>query len=200
MTFGRNPNHSEHGVLKFAAPFWGKPRWAALFVAIGRQIQEVEDALCAVIDSRALDNATGAQLALLGKLVGQADPGLGEAVFKNLIRVRIRINRSEGGRDDLIEVLQLLGIPLAQRTITDSPPAKLLVKFTGVLPLPIVLLTQLMNDTVAGGVGVVVLYEPGASALDGFAYTNASLSGGVNDVFSNNTIAGAGSWSGVFQV
>jgi len=183
MTFERNSTHAQDGVLKFAAPFWGKPRWAALFVAIARQVQDVEDAICASITQRLLANATGAQLAVLGRLVGQLDPGLGEEVFRTLIRVRIRINRSDGARNDVLEVLQLLGIPLAQRTVTPSYPAKIRVDLTGTLPLPIGLLTQLLNDTCSAGVGCIVVWEPTGGS--GFSFSNNTTVPGLNQACAN---------------
>ncbi len=196
MTFEHNPNHVNNGLLKFAGPFWGKPRWAALYAAFGREVQELEDAAVDVITSLFLDNATGARLAMLGKIVGQLDPGLGEAIFKLLIRVRIRINRSEGSRDDVIEVLQLLGIPKAQRTIANDFPAKIRVTLTGTLPLPIELLTQLINQTLSAGVGANVIWA-GTGAF--FAFTNATVTAGANNLWGNEATSGT-PWAAVYQV
>jgi hypothetical protein len=198
MTFTRNQTHVQDGILKFAAPFWGKPRWASLFVAIGRQIQELEDAACDVIEKRMLANATGAMLRVLGGIVGQIDPGLGEEVFRNLIRVRIRINRSNGKRNDVIEVLQLLGVPLNQRVISNEYPAKIRVDFTGVLPLPVELLTRLLNDTCSAGVGCIVVYTPAAPAERGFSFSNNTTVPSVNDAFADQGVGVA--WASVFQV
>jgi hypothetical protein len=197
VTFERNQTHVADGVLKFAAPFWGKPRWAALFAAIGRQIQEVEDVAWNVIVSRFLSNATGAQLRMLGRLVGQIDPGLGEEIFRNLIRVRIRINRSDGARNDVLEVLQLLGIPLAQRTVTNSFPAKIKVDLSGVLPLPLALLTQLLNDTLSAGVGCVVVYAP---TDEGFSFSDNTGVPGPDQAWSDNSGVPGSGWATVSQV
>jgi hypothetical protein len=194
MSYARNATHVADGVLKFAAPFWGKPRWAALFAAIGRQVQDVEDAINNMITARFLANATGAQLRVLGGLVGQVDPGLGEEVFRSLIRVRIRINRSKGGRNDVIAVLQLLGIPLAQRTIANVYPAKIRVDFTGALPLPIGILTSLLNDTCSAGVGCVVVHAPSGTP---FAFSNATATPGK--MFANQATGGT-KWPSVSQV
>lgn len=153
MTFKKNANHIAEGLLKFAAPFWGKPRWAALFVAIAREIQELENMFWDVISKRMLDNATGAQLRVLGRIVGQADPGLGEDVFRMLIRVRIRINRSVGLLRDLLEVLQLMGV---EGTVAPAWPAKVRLD-CGAIPLPPDLFRALLEETLAGGVGIVIV-------------------------------------------
>jgi hypothetical protein len=174
LTLERNPNHAEEGVLKFAAPFWGKPRWAALFVAIARQIQELENVFWDILEKRMLDNATGAQLAVLGRLVGQLDPGLGEEVFRTLIRVRIRINRSNGGWNDLINVLQLLGIPKEARKLTTVGSAFRLDLYE-TPPLPLQVLHSNVSDALAAGVGLHVVY-PG----NGFMYSDNTATVSAN--------------------
>lgn len=190
MTLEHNPNHAEHGVLKFAAPFWGKPRWAALFVAIARQIQELEDVFWDILEKRTIENATGVQLAILGKLVGQIDPGLGEDIFRNLIRVRIRINRSRATRDDLIEVLQLLGIASEDRTLAAVGSAFRLDMYTEP-PLPTALMHSVLSEALAAGVGLHIVY-PG----DGFAYSdNTATVSAKAPAWPDQATAGTG-WAG----
>jgi hypothetical protein len=58
--------------------------------------QDIETAIYAVYLSRQLDKATGAQLDLLGALVGQARGNFSDTDYKPLIRARILVNRSDG--------------------------------------------------------------------------------------------------------
>lgn len=193
MTLEHNPNHAEHGVLKFAAPFWGKPRWAALFVAIARQIQELEDVFWDILEKRTIENATGVQLAVLGGLVGQIDPGLGEDIFRNLIRARIRINRSRATRDDLIEVLQLLGIPKGNRSLNNLPPrAAMLLEMFGTIPLKLQLLHSTLSEAMSAGVGLVALH----STTPSFVFTNATSAPGTRGAWANAASGGA-PWANV---
>lgn len=189
MTLEKNNNHAADGLLKFAAPFWGKPRWAALYVAIARQIQELENVFWDIIQKRMLDNATGAQLRILGRIVGQTDPGLGEEVFRLLIRVRIRINRSAGLLSDLIEVLRLLGVP---RQITDDYPAKVRL-VVGTLPLPAPLFRKLLEDTLAAGVGLVIL----VGGDDYFEFQDANSADPGGDFGSSTDGSLGANWSSV---
>ncbi len=159
MTFERNPQHAERGILKFAAPFWGKPRWGALFVAIARQIQELEDAAWDVLTKRMIGNATGAQLQVLAKLVGQVDPGLGDDVLRNLVRVRIRVNRSGGRRKDILAILNLLSVAKSDRTLINVYPAKMRLDLTGVAPLPVPLLHSTLSEAMSAGVGLILLHS-----------------------------------------
>lgn len=197
MSFERNPNHAEHGILKFAAPFWGKPRWAALFVAIARQIQDIEDAACDVIEKRMIANATGAQLQVLAKLVRQIDPGLGDEVLRNLIRVRIRVNRSLGRLADLLAVFQLLGVDKANREIVPSPPAKLEIYLSGAMPLPTDMLTDLLNEAAPAGVGVVTLHDIGGAGA--FHFLDNTASGPTSGNWSDQATSSGGRWSAVNQ-
>jgi hypothetical protein len=182
MTFEKNSNYAAEGLLKFAAPFWGKPRWAALFVASAREIQELENVFFDIIESRFLDNATGPRLAMLGRIVGQTDPGLGEATFKQLIRVRIRIRRSTGRLRDVQEVLQLLNIP---RNLAPSYPAKMRLDVVDSSPLPIALLKQLIEETLAVGVGLVLVQGD----EDGFAFQADSDAGTDGDFSQDNDLS-----------
>lgn len=183
-----NPNHAENGILKFTPAFWGKPRWAALFVAIARQIQELEDTFRDIALKRFLDNATGAQLAVLGGIVGQLDPGLGEEIFRNLIRIRIRLNRSYGQINDLIEVMQLLGMPAAQRKFFRLPPAAWQLDLWGALPLPLQLFSSLLSEATTAGCGLHITH---ATSAPGFAFTNNTSAPGTKGAWGNAGTGGA---------
>jgi hypothetical protein len=189
MTLEKNADHVAEGLLKFAGPFWGKPRWAALYVAFALEIQELENVLWDILEKRLLANATGVQLRVLGKLVGQSDPGLGEDVFRLLIKVRIRINRSQGLLRDLQEVLQLLDVP---RRISGDYPAKVRVE-VDTLPLPLNLFRQLLEDTLAAGVGLVIIQ----GGEDYFEFQDAGSSDPAGD-FGDAADPDAGAfWSSV---
>jgi hypothetical protein len=97
--------HPLNAVLKFAMPFYGKPRWAALMTGITLQIQELENVVFDVLFSRKLANASGVRLQTLARLVGQAVLDYDDTTLRKLIRVRIAINRSEGRWDDLLKIL-----------------------------------------------------------------------------------------------
>lgn len=66
--------------------------------------QDIETAIYAVYLSRQLDKATGAQLDILGALVGQARGNFSDADYKPLIRARILVNRSDGSSQAVTEI------------------------------------------------------------------------------------------------
>lgn len=67
--------------------------------------QDIEAAVYATYQSRLLDQATGAQLDLLGAVVGQARGNFTDTDYKPLIRARILVNRSDGTSRAMTEIV-----------------------------------------------------------------------------------------------
>lgn len=84
------------------------PNLAAILTSYLEEGQELENAIWFVIYGRMLDYAEGAQLDMLGRIVGQPRNGLSDDRYRVHVRARIRINRSIGTADDVIEVLRLV--------------------------------------------------------------------------------------------
>lgn len=71
-------------------------------------LQELENVLWDVIDKRVLETAVDAQLDSLGKLVGELRLGRANDAFRAAIKVRIKVNRSKGRSEDVLQVAKLL--------------------------------------------------------------------------------------------
>lgn len=67
--------------------------------------QDIESAVYATYQSRLLDQATGAQLDLLGKIVGQPRGNFSDTDYRPLIRARILVNRSDGTSRAITEIV-----------------------------------------------------------------------------------------------
>lgn len=80
------------------------PRFAALISSYIEEVQLVENVAWQVLESRMLELATGAQLDLLGKLVGQERVGDSDDEYRVYIRARIAVNMSDGTADDVMRV------------------------------------------------------------------------------------------------
>ena len=173
MSFEKNDNHVAAAVLKLAAPFWGKPRIASIVVAIGLQLQELENVFFDIRTSRLLANATGVRLAALGRLVGQYNPGLADDEYRLLIRARIRVNRSEGLLKDLREVLALLNAPA---TITKLGNANLRVELLQPTANAAII-ADLLAETVAAGIGLHMSATTSSSNLLRFGSATDSTLG-----------------------
>lgn len=69
------------------------------------QVQEIEDAAQQVlVDVVNLDDAVGAQLDVIGRLVGREREGLDDATYRRRLRTQILINKSSGTGPELIEI------------------------------------------------------------------------------------------------
>lgn len=79
-----------------------------LIAALNGPVQDVENALQQLLLQRWLSSAQGAQLDLLGKIVGQARGGLADSVYSQYISARIATNLSEGRYEDLILITKIL--------------------------------------------------------------------------------------------
>lgn len=82
--------------------------WARIIRAFMVPLQRAEDALASMLVNRSVDTAVGAQLDLVGKIVGQARAGLDDDTYRRYIRARIRANKSNGTIEDLIIVTRLV--------------------------------------------------------------------------------------------
>lgn len=108
MTLAARTSVTFDGIRKLIPALWGKPRIAAILMSWLNEVQALETAIFATIDARILDNATGAQLRMLGKIVGQANYGWDDVSYRAAIRARVRANLSQGRAIDLWMVANLL--------------------------------------------------------------------------------------------
>jgi hypothetical protein len=110
-------NHTEIALGRLVEQFKkDKPVLHGLIRAFVDSLQDLEDNVWQVIWGRMLDyppvnnvwRAEGNQLDTLGKIVGaKSRLGLEDLDFRELIRLQIRINRSYGRPNDLLEIFRM---------------------------------------------------------------------------------------------
>lgn len=71
-------------------------------------VQPLEDCLQQLLLQRALDTAIGAQLDVIGDLVGEPRNGLDDDDFRRFCRAAIATHRSRGTTEDLLRILDLV--------------------------------------------------------------------------------------------
>lgn len=112
-----NTSHVAQGLDRLIEQYKKKPRIQDFLTAVLAQVQEIEDMLWDVLVKRFIDNATDAQLLMIGRIVGQPNPGYdlsdhspggGSDKYRTLIMVKIKVNRSSGRAPQLIEILKLI--------------------------------------------------------------------------------------------
>lgn len=79
-----------------------------LIIALVGPAQDIENCLQQLLLNRAVSTATGVQLDLLGRIVGQLRLGQNDDDYRRFIRARIATNRSGGVTEDLLTIMGLI--------------------------------------------------------------------------------------------
>jgi hypothetical protein len=187
-------DHVEQAEDLLLEQYKNKPRTLALLRSFIRRCQELEDAAWEVLLQRFIDNAVGAQLDMLGRIVGQDLDGVDDETYRVYIKARIRVNRSHGRPDDVIDVLRL--IETAAFIYSEQYPATAVVLYEEPSTAPDVALVDLLGATRAGGTALFLLAgdsgaddhflwadvgdneQPADDAAHGFADTDTPDEGG----------------------
>ncbi len=168
------------------------PNLAALQSSIVAEVQELEDAAWQVMLARMPDYAEGVQLDVLGRVVGQRREGLSDTAYRAHIKARIRINRSFGTPEDIIEVIKL--VETAAFRFVEHPTAGFTVIFSTAPSASVGHeLPSMVRDTRAAGVSGLVSMPVNATAsrnaLFGTKYAPLNLTNGWSSYY-NNAVGG----------
>lgn len=118
-------DHVQEGKARLISQYVDKPRIVTLLGIYLKQIQDLEDAGWSILEGYDLNNATNAQLKVLGRIVGAEPADLNDENFRTLIRARIKALRSNGKPNELIAILAL-----ASADTAETPPVILYREFT----------------------------------------------------------------------
>lgn len=202
----KNLQHAAEGLGLFIDRYKNKPRLASLNNIFLKQVQDLEDALFELITERTIDAAVGVQLDILGDIVGQPDRvGLSDDDYRTIIRARIKVNRSDGKAEQLIEILVLIATALSVLPLsiefTDYPPAGFILQLNSDIgALDPLLAFQLLNDARGAGIKFQFVFttEPEAETFEfasavtppeldtdkGFGSTTTAVGGKLSSVIS----------------
>jgi len=114
--------------------FRNKTTWNGWATLIARQLQDLEDAYQTLLTLLDIDNSSGVQLDLVGRIVGQQRLGSDDATYRLYLRARIAANNSSGDPDSIYAVFTALLGAIGFKATTDPLGVKILtVKVTGVI-------------------------------------------------------------------
>jgi len=152
-------NHCALAKAKLLEQFKTKPRIESILCDVYiAQVQDLETALYDLITERTLDNAVGAQLDILGEVIGQGRLGLDDDDYRALLKARVLANRSDGQAETLIGIMVLVYGVGADITLTEPDPASVrIVVLTESVFDPEILFGVLM-DAKSAGVRLVYVY------------------------------------------
>lgn len=132
-----------------------------LVTALCRPIQDLENTMQQVLLQRGLNNAVGAQIDAIGKLVAQPRNGADDDTYRKRCRATIAAHRSAGTTEDLIQIASLVvDDPGATFAITTQQVATVVAQVLGVGITDQVasLAAQLLRKATAAGVRMVLQY------------------------------------------
>lgn len=165
--------------------------------AILASVQDVENALQQLYRERRIDTAVGAQLDVIGKVVGQSRMGLSDDVYRRYCRARIATNRSRGSAEDLIRVSRLvLADDAVYVHLQRGGIASVTVRLEDAVVTHEVARIALgfLKQAVAAGVRLVVEFLPQAPA-DSFCF----LGGPGKGFGSSQIVADGGKFAGALS-
>lgn len=175
-------DHVSDALSLLLSQFNDSTQMRAFLAAQMAPTQDVEDALAVLYTAFDVQTAVGAQLDVLGAIVGEQRNARVDSEFRAYVLGRIAANASDGSRSAIYKVVRLLlGTTNNALKIVTLPPAYYRLEITGGLakfpwdasvPAQTVAkaITTLVTDATSVGVGFGVLYQ---AADDAHTFTLA---------------------------
>ena len=147
-------DHSTKMVDRLLTQFQRCPNFLRLLAPIAEQAQQLEAAFYQLIVNTSLDNATGAQLDIIGWIIKRPRRGLPDSEYRAILRVEILVHKSSGTFDDIYEIFGVL-FPDDPMQITDLALGSLILYLDRALdpvddPTPVELARLLDRARAAG--------------------------------------------------
>jgi hypothetical protein len=133
-------SHAAEARSLLTALFANKAKVVAVLNSLTWHLDELEAVYQAIISCRLLANSpTGDALDQLGAIVGEARAGRSDVDYLTAVRLRIRVNRSQGTAEDIIQIANLIGPADYEEsanyhwtvTIYNTPSARILIDLLG---------------------------------------------------------------------
>ena len=153
-----NDNHVSEAQARLTAVFKGKVRIEGIIRALVEPLQEIEDVLQDMLNYRSLLTAFGAQLDIIGEIVGQPRQGRSDEDYLNYIIAKIGQNTSKGTASEVIAIFNLLTgstVPI----LTELGNATIeIYADTDISALDSDAIYKFMGYVVSAGVGIGAIY------------------------------------------
>ena len=112
-------DHVGEGLDELLSQFRFKPNVIGYLTGLLEPVQDLEDDAWDLRADRLLSTAIGAQLDVLGRLVGEGRGTFGDADYRKFIGARILVNLSSGTPDELLAILTIIAAPLSAGTVVE---------------------------------------------------------------------------------
>ncbi len=160
-----NTHHAEEISQLLIGHFQEDPAMVALATIFGNKVQEIEDALWQLYTERGIDTAVGAQLDIIGKILGYTRGGLDDDTYRLRLRAKIALNKDSGTAAEILNIFALL-LPGLGLELRDTPPAGFELRIVGVVPGSISIneLVNILKAARAAGVEAQLFYSASPDA------------------------------------
>ena len=160
----------EDGLARLLTQYVSSPRVQGLIASFLVPVQALDDTAIDAIQALAPDNASGVLLDRLGRFVGEDRKGRSDSSYRRAIRTRIRVNRSLGQAEDLIEV-SVLFVGQGPVNVQDVPGHAVTVDVLAEVAEPDWLMRYLLLSK-AAGVSLFFVYTPSLGGLESFCMSS----------------------------
>lgn len=128
----RNDAHVAKAQSRLIEVLKSKPNVKALVEVLVAPLQELEGVFWDVLDLTDLEDATGEQMDVLGRVINQERAGLDDDTYRLWLRARVKLNRSSGTVPEIIEIFQLILPPGADVALLQEFPKAVALAASGV--------------------------------------------------------------------
>jgi hypothetical protein len=161
-------------LARLITQYKNKPRLRALAQSYLEEVAELATVLAQLRVAFRLGNAIGAQLDVLGTIVGAPRQGFDDDAYEQLIRAYIRAQKSEGKPEDIYAVFRILIAPGDLMVLDEYYPMAIVLRIASDAGLNLSVLTKLLFMAKGQAVRVGLVYgrktrvfktAPGASSV-----------------------------------
>ena len=160
-------DHVATAIARLPQQFRDDPAVVALLTVFAQRYQNLEVAFWDLLTQRGIYTAFGAQLDVIGRIVGFARGALSDATYQLYLAAQITANHSDGLGEDLIKIARLI-VNNAAATIyvTNEGAATTRVRVGGIaLPdATATVVATMLDEARAGGVRLLTQYAVSAPA------------------------------------
>lgn len=187
-------------VGRFVEQLKDKPMFDALAKSYLDEVQELENALYEIILERLLENAVGAQLTNIGKIVGAPRTTDNDVDYKSQVRAKIAINLSDGTPEDIITVMALI-VGHENFHIKEEPGMQLRVVLHEPLVITPSIVVKLLDAADIGGGRLLLNYTTSLVESNKLKFGSTTSIGtkGFSDVSAGHDPAAVGSTTSVIE-
>lgn len=184
-------DHGDQAVARLAQQFREGVSVPALVRIHAARLQALEDVFRDLLTKRWIDTAAGAQLDVLGKIVGQPREGRADDVYRIWLRARVRLNLGSGTPEDLLAIFSAITQGTATIVLEEQYPAAFVLKVGSTAVVDPVQLAAILRLARPAGVQAVLesatSNDPTSFACD----PNGAGCGDVNNAATGGTLATA---------